>query len=70
MATPSHPKRFLPADVAAARLGVPANYLRQLIRDGRIPTLRAGRRVLVDLPATEAALADLAANAQREGGGA
>ena len=52
---------FLPLKVAASRLGVPARWLRVEADAGRIPCLRAGRRMLVNPSALEAALLGRAA---------
>ncbi len=55
---------FLPLRQAAVRLGVPAAWLRTEAKADRIPSLRAGRRVLFNIPLVEQALF---ARAQRQG---
>ena len=47
---------FLPVAHAASRLGVPAKWLRAEAAAGRVPCLRAGRRLLMNPQAVEAAL--------------
>lgn len=47
---------FATARQAAARLGLPIAFLVQEARASRIPHLRAGRRVLFNVKAVEAAL--------------
>lgn len=49
---------FLPLKRAAARLGVPAAWLRAEAEAGRVPHLRVGRRLLVNLQLVESALRD------------
>ncbi len=39
---------LLPLPLAARALGLSARYLQQLTADGKIPHVRAGRRVLFD----------------------
>ncbi len=56
MSTTPNPESFLTLHRAAARLGVPAAWLRGEALAGRIPCLRAGRRLLFHLTAVEAAL--------------
>jgi len=51
---------FVPLKVAAIRLGLPAAWLRAEAVAGRVPCLRAGRRLLVNPPAVERALLDRA----------
>ena len=47
---------FVPIKHAAARLGVPARWLRAEVDAGRVPCLRAGRRWLVNPAVVEAVL--------------
>jgi hypothetical protein len=47
---------FLPLRRAAVRLGVPMAWLRAEADAGRVPHLRAGRRLLVNPEAVERAL--------------
>ena len=61
--------RLLSLGVAAARLGVPATWLRSEAQAGRLPHLKAGARFLFDLDAVEAELLRRArAVAPRAGG--
>ncbi|WP_439629010.1 hypothetical protein [Gemmata sp.] len=48
----------------AERLGVNPDWLRQLARDGRVPYLPAGSRLLFNPAAVTAALAQLATELQ------
>lgn len=57
---------FTHIEHAAARLGVPASWLRQLVDAGKIPHLRAGRRLLVNLGHVEQALFERAKAARGE----
>jgi hypothetical protein len=54
--TPLQSESFLPLWRAAVRLGVPAAWLRAEANAGRVPCLRAGRRLLVNPSAVERAL--------------
>jgi hypothetical protein len=47
---------FVPLHVAAARLGVPTAWLRTEAEAGRISSLRAGRRLLINPRMVEAEL--------------
>lgn len=47
---------FLSLRRAAARLGVPANWLRREAHAGRVPHLRVGRRLFFNLAEVEGAL--------------
>jgi hypothetical protein len=47
---------FVPCDIAAIRLGVPGAWLKAQAEQGEIPSLRAGRRILVNIPTVERAL--------------
>lgn len=49
-------KKLLPIRMAARRFGVPAPWLRAEAEADRIPHLRAGSRILVDLEAVERVL--------------
>jgi excisionase family DNA binding protein len=40
--------KFMSAELAASRLGVPAAWLRREVEAGRITSLRAGRKLLVN----------------------
>jgi len=53
----------------ARRMPVSKRWLRQQLRDGRIPSLKAGNSRLFNLEAVRAALAERAAGADPEGGG-
>lgn len=53
-------QRFVKTTQAAARLGVPAAWLRREAAAGRVPNLRAGRRLLFDVEAVERALSERA----------
>lgn len=48
--------KLLPLELVARRVRVTARWLRDEIDAGRIPHLRAGRRVLLDPEIVEAAL--------------
>lgn len=61
MDTANTPEAFLPLRRAAARLGVPAAWLRAEAHAGRVPHLRVGRRLLFNTAAVEAVLSDRAA---------
>jgi hypothetical protein len=56
MRTAQTPETFLPLKQAASQLGVPAAWLRREALAGRVPCLRARRRLLFNLAAAEAAL--------------
>lgn len=56
---------FVPLHQAASRLGVPAAWLKAEAHAGRVPHLKAGRRILFS---TEAAERALLARAQGEEG--
>ena len=49
---------FMPATLAAVRLGVPANWLKAEAAAGRIPHVCIGRRVLFSPAAVERAIAE------------
>jgi hypothetical protein len=51
---------FLPIRHAASRLGVPGAWLLSEAKAGRVPSLRAGRRWLVNPAAVERVLLDRA----------
>jgi hypothetical protein len=59
------PELFVPLRRAATRLGVPASWLRAEALAGRVPYLRAGRRMLFNPRAIEAVLLDRAAGMKR-----
>lgn len=50
------PETFLPLRRTAARLGVPAAWLRAEVEAGRVPHLRVGRRVMLNPQAVERVL--------------
>ncbi len=49
-------KSFVPLDRAAAHLGVPAAWLKAEAKAGRVPHLKAGRRMLFHLGTVEQSL--------------
>ena len=55
---------FVPLRRAAARLGVPAAWLRAEAQAGRLPCLRVGRRLLFNPDSIEAALLERAERAR------
>ncbi len=57
-------RRLITVRSMAARLRVPAKWLRQEALAGRIPCLRAGTAILVDPQSVEAALVRRAAASQ------
>jgi hypothetical protein len=58
------PETFISLQRAASRLGVPAAWLRAEAEAGRVPFLRAGRRLLFNPDSVAAALLERA----KEGG--
>lgn len=54
------PKEFLSIRHAAVRLGLPVQWLIAEARAGRVPSLKAGRRVLVNLQDVSAVLRERA----------
>jgi len=54
---------------AAKRLGVPASWLRREAEVGSIPSLRAGRQILINVSAVADILAERAAKNCQETGG-
>jgi len=54
---------FVPVRRAAPRLGVPAAWLKAEALADRLPHLRAGRRLLMNVATVERALQDRAAKA-------
>jgi excisionase family DNA binding protein len=56
-------KVFQPLVRAASRLGVPTPWLRRQADEGRIPCLKIGRRILVDIDVLTRLLEDRAASA-------
>ena len=50
------PETFVPVSTAAIPLGVPSAWLKREVQAGRLPHLRAGRRVLVNVEAVRRAL--------------
>jgi hypothetical protein len=61
MTTTPIPESFLPLRSTAARLGVPAKWLRAEAMAERVPYLRVGRRLLFDVAVVRAALLGRAA---------
>ena len=57
------PPEFTPLRAAAERLGLPMSFLRAEALAGHLPFLRAGRRILFDVPSTHRALVDRVAHA-------
>jgi len=58
---------FLSLQRAAARLGVPAAWLRSEARAGRVPHLRVGRRMLFNPDAVQHVLLERAAQQSKAG---
>ena len=52
----------VPVNQAARALRVPVRWLRGEVEGGRLPGLRAGNVILVDLPTVKAMLAERARN--------
>lgn len=48
--------KFVSVNVAAQQLGLPTAWLRAQAKAGRIPCVRAGRRILINLESVEKAL--------------
>lgn len=59
---------FVSLRVAAGRIGVPTAWLRGEAKAGRIPHLRAGKRLLFNVREVEAALMERAARESKGGG--
>lgn len=59
--------KLLTVPEVARAIGVPTAWLRTLVRAGTLPSLRAGRRVLLERSAVEAALAALAQSPTNRG---
>jgi len=53
-------KTFIPLHALSQRLGLPAAWIRAEARAGRIPHLRAGRRLMFNPDAVESILIDRA----------
>lgn len=53
-------KTFVPIHLAADSTGVPEQWLRVQVSEGKIPAIRTGRRWLVHLERTRAKLTELA----------
>lgn len=60
--------RLLPIAVVARQLFVPVTWLREECEAGRIPCLKAGRRILVDAQLVESLLIERATAGRREAG--
>jgi hypothetical protein len=56
---------FVPLRRAAARLGVPAAWLRAEAVAGRVPSLRVGRRLLMNPEAVERVLLERAQHEEK-----
>lgn len=56
----THPNEPLPLHIAARRLRVPAQWLREEVEAGRLPALRAGRAILIHVPTVASVLAERA----------
>lgn len=65
MSTAQNPELFLPLRRTAARLGVPAAWLRAEALAARVPYLRVGRRLLFNPAAVEAVLLNRAAQEKK-----
>jgi len=65
MATDTNPETFVAVQHAAIRLGVPAAWLKAEAEAGRVPSLRAGRRILVNLEIVKDALLQRASGVVR-----
>jgi len=50
------PESFIPVRRLAARIGVPAAWLKREAAAGRVPSLRVGRRLLMNREAVERVL--------------
>jgi excisionase family DNA binding protein len=63
--------KYISIEQAAARLGLPVGWLRREAQAGRVPAIKAGRRILLDPQAVERALVERAQEAQPQapGGG-
>jgi excisionase family DNA binding protein len=61
----SHEKLLLNEREAAARLGVPVEWLKKLAEEGRVPFIPVGRRRFYVL---DVLMSSLSAQARREGG--
>ena len=61
-------KTFIPLQRLAQRLGLPAAWLRAEAEAGRIPSLRAGRRLLFNPEAVEDALIERASEGGKGAG--
>lgn len=61
------PETFIPLHRLAQRLGLPAAWLKTEAEQGRIPSLRAGRRLMFNPEAVEQALLERAGNASKGG---
>jgi len=64
--TPPYPDEPVTVSIAARRLRVPVQWLRDEAEAGRLPHLKAGRAMLMHVPTVAAILRD---RARGEGGG-
>ena len=69
MCTTYEPEAFMSLRRTAARLGVPIAWLKTEAEARRIPSLRAGRRLLFNPEAVEQVLLERAAGTNHEGRG-
>ena len=60
--------QFVMVAVAAVRLGVPAAWLKREAETGRVPSIRAGRSILVNPESVKAALLARAAGEHKAEG--
>lgn len=58
--------KFISVEVAARQLGLPCAWLKNEAQNGRVPTIRAGRRLLVDPVEVERVLLERAQKASKE----
>ena len=63
------PPQFISITEASRRFGVPLAWLKAEAQAGRIPSLRAGRRLLFNLEAVEQVLLERAAGTNHKGRG-
>ena len=63
---PQKTESFLPIRRVAFRLGVPVKWLRDEVAAGRVPFLRVGRRVMLNVQTVERALLERAEQEQQE----
>ena len=66
MKSKNHTSTFVPLPKAACQLGVPESWLKSQANSGKLPAIRAGRRILIHL---DGARSTLAAQAKSHTGG-